>query len=92
MDGEMPTPPKREGFIKGKTVKWVGRHRIMQFVREDEDGNVIERVGYAVFTPDGRLIASLQGFLPSEQEAVSLARSLDNKALLLGADARSGGR
>lgn len=90
MDGEIPDPQKRHGFLKGRTVKWVGRHRIMQFVGEDEDGNIIERVGYAVFTPDGRLITGFRGFFSSEQDAIGLARRLDNECGLTVPNGRGG--
>lgn len=79
MGGEIPEAQKRHGLIKGKTVRMVGRLRIMQFVGEDEYGKVIEKLGFAVFIPDGRIITCSMGLFSSEQEAVSLARDLDNE-------------
>lgn len=79
MGGEIPEAQKRHGLIKGKTVRMVGRLRIMQFVGEDEYGKVIEKLRFAVFIPDGRIITCSMGLFSSEQEAVSLARDLDNE-------------
>ncbi len=79
MGGEIPEAQKRHGLIKGKTVRMVGRLRIMQFVGEDEYGKVIEKLRFAVFIPDGRIITCSMGLFSSEQEALSLARSPDNE-------------